>query len=51
MGSIDVTVDDREGWLVIEATFSKGQLDCVHVEEGIKEHSKTTISHSVKYYS
>lgn len=47
---IDVTVDDSKGWLVIEVAFYKGQLNSIHIEEGIKEFSKTTINHSVNYF-
>lgn len=47
---IDVTNDDREGWLFIYVAFYKGQLNSIHIEEGIHDFYKTTISHTAKYY-
>jgi hypothetical protein len=51
---MDVTMNDEDGWLSIDVDFYKEQLYSLHVEEGIKEVTKTgfyktAVIHSVKY--
>ncbi|SDF84587.1 hypothetical protein SAMN04488589_1502 [Methanolobus vulcani] len=47
---MDLTMNDEDGWLLIDVNFYKEQLNFLHIEEGIKSPYTTTISNTVKYY-
>jgi hypothetical protein len=47
---MDLTMNNEDSLLFIEAIFSKEKLYSLHIEEMIKDFDTTTVSHTVKYY-